>query len=255
MGGRGSSSGLAHKSPNNGKQRITDPAALMQFFQQADDQAADDMLAQWRAEALDSDNRQQDNDVQRFFNYIGWTQNTPEVLDETQYQTALQQAGNPTQFYHSDRPYNGVGARQFAAQFMGQAFNAAGQQYRQFMSGGYHGAGTYFAHSAAESSYYGTSQFRGFLNGNARVISESQLDRQMDAFEKSHPAFKRVMDHVTTNYGGANYREESKSIFAAMMGYNVISTGNSAGYITILDRRAITVSSKTSKAYSGMKNW
>lgn len=243
------------QSPTDGTQRITDPQALMQFFQQADTKAADAMLAQWRTETLDPDNRQQDNDVQRFFNYIGWSSNTPEVMTEQQYQQALQQAGNPSQIYHSDQPYNGVGARQFAAQFMGQGFSFNGDQYRHFISGGVHGGGTYFANSASRSAAYGPSQFRGFLNSNARVIKEVQLDKQLKAFESKYPAFKHVMDQVTTNYGGAGYRGESKSIFAAMLGYNVIDSENSAGYISVLNRSAVTVSNKTKRARIGMSDW
>ena len=237
----------------DGTQRITDPQQLLEFFKSADNAAADAMLAQWRAEKLDNDNRQQDNDVQRFFNYIGWTADEPEVLDEASYQAAWQAAGQPTTFYHTDKPYGGVGARQFAAQFMGQGTDAAGNKYRHFLSGGIHGAGTYLAPSASNSAMYGTSQFRGFLNSNAKVISEANLDAKYQSFTKKYPALKHVINQMSTAYG--NGYDEARSVFAAMLGYNTIDASYHSGYHAVLNRKAMTVSSQTKRASYGMPNW
>lgn len=241
------------QSPVDGTQRITDPQDLYNFFKQADNAAADAMLAQWRAEKLDTDNRQQNTDTQRFFNYIGWAAEEPEVLTEAQYQQAWQQAGKPAQMYHSDNPYNGVGARQFAAQYMGQGQNFAGDTYRHFLSGGVHGDGTYFADSARESAYYGTSQFRGFFNSNAKVITQAALDSQYQSDVKKYPALKHVMDKLSTGYG--NGYSGARSVYAAMLGYNIIDASYHSGYYTVLNRNATTVSSKTKKATHGMANW
>lgn len=240
------------QSSVDGTQRITDPQELLNFFENADDSAADAMLAQWRAEAIDSDNRQQDDDITRFFNYIGWTSNVPEVLTETQYQQVWQQQGRPTQIYHSDYPYGGTGARQFAAQYMGQSFSFSGEQYRQYLSNGIYGNGTYFADSASDSAVYGTSQFRGFLNGNARIVRDSQLRSELATFEKNHPAFSRMFNSMRGGYSGSDY-DARISVFAAMKGYNVVANGY--GYFTVLDRSATTVSSKTVKTRSSMANW
>lgn len=240
-------------NPVDGTQRITDPKDLLEFFKQADDAAADAMLAQWRAEALDTDNRQQDTDTQRFFNYIGWAAETPEVLTETQYQQAYQQAGSPTQIYHSDQPFNGVGARQFAAQYMGNGFAFNGDQYRHFLSGGIHGDGTYFARSASESAYYGPSQFRGFLNSEARVISEAKLDSEWQKYSRQYPALRHVMNQLSTGYG--NGYDGARSVFAAMLGYNVIDAQYHSGYMAVLNRKATTISSKTMRARPGMSDW
>lgn len=245
------------QQPNDGTQEIRDPQDLLEFFKTADDTAADNMLQQWRNEPLDADGRQQNTDIQRFFNYIGWTSDTPEVLTEKQYQQALQQAGNPTQFYHSDNPYGGHGAREFATQFMGGATDFAGNPYRQFVSGGIHGDGTYFAPSASNSAAYGTSQFRGFLNSNAKVIDERTLDSKMAAFERQYPAFSRVVNKMTSGYSTVRGGDRSglKSMFAAMLGYNVIHAYQHYDYHTVINRSAITVSSKTKKARGGMANW
>lgn len=243
------------QSSVDGTQRITDPQALYSFFEQADDAAADAMLAQWQAEPLDPDGRQYDNDSNRFFNYIGWTSNVPEVLTESEYQQALQREGNPEQLYHADQPYNGVGARQFAAQFMGQGYAFNGQQYRQYVSQGIHGDGTYFAPNANDSAGYGTSQFRGFLNSNARTVDESTLRNELHAFEQKHPSFSRVLDRMSGGYGGQGDRDGLLSIFAAMKGYNAIRATYHAGYVALLDRKALTMSSKTQKTKRGMPNW
>lgn len=265
MGGRGGQSGFQKaKMPQpqkpqqlDGTQRITDPQELLKFFQQADIAQADAMLQQWRNEPLDADNRQRDTDVQRFFNYIGWTNDAPVVLNEQQYQQAVQAAGNPTQFYHSDNPHGGTGARQFAAQYMGLSTDFNGNAYRQYMSGGIHGDGTYFAPSAADSAWYGSSQYRGFLNGNAKVISEKSLTAQMSAFEKQYPAFAHVMGQMTSGYsnGRGGNRDGLQSVFAAMLGYNVIDASQHSGYHVVLNRKATTVSTKTKRARTNMKNW
>lgn len=236
----------------DGTQRITDPAELLRFFEQADDTAAKAMLAQWRAESIDPDGRQQDDDITRFFNYLGWTSNTPEVLTETQYQQVWQQQGQPDQMYHADNPFGGVGARQFAAQYMGNGYAFNGTQYRQYLSNGIYGNGTYFADSASGSAPYGTSQFRGFFNGNARIVKDSQIRRELRTFEQKHPAFSRIYNSMT---GGYRWAEEDAriSVFAAMKGYNVIANGS--GYYTVLDRSATTVSNKTVRTSRGMSDW
>lgn len=199
---------------------------------------------------MDADNRSNNTDVQRFFHNIGWTENTPEVLDEQQYQAARRAAGNPQQLYHSDKPINGVDPKEFAEQFFGRGRDANGNAYRHYIANGYFGGGTYFATSARGSAGYGPNQFRGFLNQNARVITSDQLSRDYDRYAAAHPAFRRMMDKVKVGYGGHG---EKLSIFAAMRGYNVIYNGMS--YYTVLDRRAITVSTKQVRSRRGMADW
>jgi hypothetical protein len=246
------------QNSNDGTQRITDPQDLYEFFKNADRAAADAMLAQWRAETLDADNRQQDTDTQRFFNYIGWAEQTPEVLTESQYQQSWQQAGKPIQMYHSDNPYGPpggvtIGARQFAAQYMGNGHDLAGNTYRHFLSGGIHGDGTYFADSASASAPYGTSQFRGFLNDRAKVISESDLDRRFTQDSQKYPELARVINSLSTGYG--NGYSGARSVYAAMLGYNVIDASYHSGYYAVLNRGVTTISSKTRKSSYGMANW
>lgn len=238
----------------------SDPEQLLQWFQTATDQDADDLLADVRSQAIDNDSRQQDDDITRFFNQIGWTSRVPEVLSEANYQQALQQVtqqtgAKPQQMYHSDHPYGGVGARQFAQQFMGQGYDFAGNAYRQYMSNGIYGNGTYFADSASESAGYGPSQYRGFFNSNAKIGDYYQLSSQLSAFRKQNPAFDRFFSKITGGYSGTTRHDDEAaiSVFAAMKGYNIIHNGYD--YYCVLDRSAVTVSSMTKKAQRGMKDW
>ena len=245
--------------PPNGSQEIRDPQDLLDFFKTADNAAADRMLAQWRNEAIDD--RQQDNDVQRFFNYIGWAKEGPEVLDEKQYKQALQQAGDPQQLYHSDRSRYNVDAQEYANQYFGKSFDFAGNQRGHFVSGGVYGDGTYFASSADESRGYGDKQFRGFLNSNAKPIDVRQLDTRIQSLRQSHPGLGHVLDQMTSGYsmgksGTSRALNGARSIVAAMLGYNVITTGRFVGYYSVLNRGATTVSSKVKKTTKGrMKDW
>lgn len=226
------------------------PGELYDFFKTANDQQATDMLNTWKRERMDNDGRSNDTDVQRFMHYVGWSSNEPEVLDENSYQAAWRAAGRPQQLYHSDKAMGGVSAKEFANQFMGRGYDFAGNKYRHYVSNGYVGGGTYFATSAADSKFYGTNQFRGYLNNNARVISISDLQRQYNEYASAHPAFARMMNRVRVGYGG---EREKLSIFAAMRGYNVIRRGD--GYHAVLDRSAITVSEKQRSTRGLRSNW
>lgn len=219
---------------------LRDPQALYEFFKTADNEAADAMLAEWRKEELDPDNRQQDTDTQRFFNYIGWTSDTPEVLSELQFREAWKEAGEPRRIYHSDDPYNGIDASQFAMQYAGSGTSTDGTVYRQYLSGGSFGDGTYFASRAVEATHYGRNQFRGFFNSNAHVITRADLDARYESDIKRYPALERVITRMTTGYGNG-YRG-ARSAYAAMLGYNVIDAG--FGYFTVLNRSATTISNR-----------
>lgn len=226
------------------------PEQYYDYFQTADYNQAMQVLNMWRQERMDADNRSNDYDIQRFFHSVGWSEHTPEVLDEQQYQQAWQAAGRPEQLYHADDDHGGATAEQFAQQFFGRDRDANGNTYRHYISNGVYGGGTYFANSASDSAGYGRNQFRGFLNSNARQISFRQLSRDYQAYVNAHPAFGRMMRNVTAGYGGY---DEKLSIFAAMRGYNVISNGY--GYYVVLDRRAITVSTQQRATHRIRGNW
>ena len=66
-----------------------------------------------------------------------------------------------------------------------------------FVGRGIHGDGLYFSNSLSGSKAYGdhTGQTVGaVLNSKARVISETQLRQDYDAFVKSHPQARKALD-------------------------------------------------------------
>lgn len=218
------------------------------FFEHANDRQIDDFVQHLQSSQIGE--MENDNDVQRFMNQIGWTDERPEALGETAYQKAWEDAGRPTQLYHSDNGAGGISPNEFAKQYMGYSTNFAGDIRKHYISNGYYGGGTYYADSADESAGYGTLQYRGFLNSNAKVITWSQLHSQMAEYTSKHPSFDRFINQMRTGYGG---RAEAMSIFAAMKGYNVID--NEWGYTVVLNRKATTVSRKTMRTSMRMKNW
>ncbi len=189
--------------------------------------------------------KQQITDTQRFFNAIGWTSRTTDLITGDKAFLTAARAANAEILYHTDDAAEAhvPNAKVLADQFMSR-------KERQYLSGGYYGDGTYFANRATgwggswsygEST--GSTQFRSFLNRKAKVISDSALDRQFRAWSASHPKAYRNLVGFSQGYhlnGGST--DGSKSIFAAMCGYNVISSGD--GYYTVLDRSAVTTQKK-----------
>ena len=229
--------------------------SVRDFFDTATPAQADAFLARIRSIPLGD--REQPSDVQRFFNAIGWTSREPVVLDEKAWQSEWNKDGNPQRYYHSDYPANGVSSQEFAQQYMGKSYTFNGEQRKQFMSGGIHGDGTYFAQDASDSFGYGDRQFRGYLNSNAKVANKRLLRDDMFNFRNNHPGFDHFIKHATTGYSktrGGN-QDGLLSVFAAMRGYNVIKNWD---YISVLDRSATTVSSNVKARparYGRTKNW
>lgn len=148
------------------------PTQLDQWFQTATDADVDNLVQ--TIQNVPIDEAQQNTDVQRFFNWLGWADKTPTVLTEKQWQQQRAADGNPTVLYHNDSPAGGVDSTEFAQQFMGNRVDANGNVQRHFASAGIYGDGTYFSPTASTSADgYGNNMFRGYLNSNARVISGS----------------------------------------------------------------------------------
>lgn len=131
----------------------------------------------------------------------------------------------------------------------------------QYLSGGYHGDGTYLAELSWDSWGYGggertARQQKMFLNKHAKIIQERDLDQRLNAWQTSHPKAWYALRHIGQGYGsraslkaGGSFAG-SKSVFAAMLGYNVIQSGD---YYTLLNRKAVTVS-KTHRVYGKIDN-
>ena len=191
-------------------------------------------------------------DTQRFFNQIGWADEKPTILDDKAYEAARKAAGADS-LYHTDAPYGSLSTKRMLDQF---------RKGTQYLSGGYHGDGTYLADDSRDSWCYGESkptarQQKMFLNSNARIIQDRDLDQRINAWQSSHPKAWYALRHIGQGYGsraslkaGGSFAG-SKSVFAAMLGYNVIQFG---GYYTVLNRKAVTVA-KSHKIYSKILSW
>lgn len=191
------------------------------------------------------------SDTQRFFNQIGWADEKPTILDDKAYEAARKAAGADS-LYHTDAPYGSLSTKRMLDQF---------RKGTQYLSGGYHGDGTYLAELSWDSWGYGggertARQQKMFLNKHAKIIQERDLDQRLNAWQTSHPKAWYALRHIGQGYGsraslkaGGSFAG-SKSVFAAMLGYNVIQSGD---YYTLLNRKAVTVS-KTHRVYGKIDN-
>lgn len=248
-GGSGGGSRAAAAAPQSQRmtvqQALSDPANLATFFQNATTQEVDSLIDTVKNTQLDGQRRQNNSDTQRFFNALGWADRTPVALAEKEWQKAYAAAGNPQKYYHADNDYGAYTAKDFASQYFGASMDFNGTAYRHYLSGGIYGDGTYFATTAWASKGYGSNQFRGFLNSNAKIGDYNTLLNQMQAFAQSNPGFDKFINSIKTGYGSQGTPRAMSgavSIFAAMQGYNVITNGRN--YISVLDRSVTTVSTK-----------
>lgn len=220
-----------------------DDADMAAILTEIDQYESDDDL-KWR--------QLQATDTQRFFNQIGWADEKPTLLDEQAYEAARTAAGAKS-LYHTDAPTETLSTQRMLKQF---------QQGTQFLSGGFHGDGTYLAEMSWDSWGYGggestARQQKMFLNKHAKIIQERDLDQRLHHWQTTHPKAWQALKHMGQGYasknslrGGSGSTSGSKSIFAAMLGYNVIQSGD---YYTLLNRKAVTVS-KTHRVYGKIDN-
>lgn len=235
MGGRGGSVG-----GSQGTARVTTaPAAARQYDVTTMASMSDAQLTRTIDDIFSNTtvgNDQQNTDTQRFFNAIGWSDRKPKVLGENAYENARRTA-NAKSWYHTDDTAPGTpDASKYSKQYMGAG--------RQFLSGGIHGDGTYWANNSPGSWVYGydykAAQFKGFFNSKTRSISESALDQQIRQWRQTHQSAYHRITNGSAGYGSG--LDGTRSIFAAMFGYNVIEY-RASGYRTVLDRSVTTVSS------------
>lgn len=252
MGGRGSnmraSHGMRTAAQTPGQALVArlraDPTALLQM---TDSEA---LTAFQEIENRPIGQGENDTFVQRYMDAIGWSEAMPTVLRPSAFMQARQAIGAGN-MYHADKDYQGTSGAAFNRQYM--------TGNRGYSSNGIYGAGTYWAsRSASSSAGYGSHQIKGFLNQNARKVTNTQLRKMEQRFRKSHPqAAAYLSNHRKVGYGGST--EILHPIIAAANGYNVILAHNSTrsgSYIVTLNRSATTVCSQTNdNARPGMRNW
>ena len=114
-----------------------------------------------------------------------------------------------------------------------------------FLGDGIHGDGLYFSNQLSGSKAYGNGPSArtvgAVLNSNAKVVSETSLRKQYDAFVKTHPQTRKALGFARTKS-----THDSMSQFALLQGYNVITSNQYGGevYYTVLDRSALTMTRK-----------
>ena len=222
-------------------------------FSQLDDDSMSAILSEIDQYETDDDlkwRQLQATDTQRFFNQIGWADEKPTILDDKAYEAARKTAGAKS-LYHTDAPYGSLTTQRMLDQF---------RKGTQYLSGGIHGDGTYLAESSSDSWSYGkylptARQQKMFLNHNAKVIDEWELNQKFNTWAQTHPKAYSAFRNMSQGYQAKNVKwtstDGSQSDFAAMLGYNVIKAGS---FYTVLNRKAVTVA-KSHKIYSKRTDW
>lgn len=163
----------------------------------------------------------------------------PEIVSDAQLKQLIAKGATPIYRTVNDTSVNGI---DFTAQDICDMMTDGDTTY---VGRGIHGDGLYFSNSLSGSKVYGYSSSKtmtGVLNANARVVSESTLRSEYDAFVKSHPATRKAL-----GFAKSKSAHDSMSQFALIRGYNVIRSPQGGGedYYTVLDRKALTMTRTT----------
>ena len=173
----------------------------------------------------------------------------PQVMDKKSFD-AFRHAKNISSSQIMTREVNGGKFRTTA----GTSRNLTSQQVAQMWTsdpynyiGGKHGgqalgAGAYFDMNGGRSSGYGRSNSTStyaILNPNtAKVVTTGRLTREAARWAQTHPKadaqLQKMARRSQASFGNAQY-----SLYAAVLGYNVITSGGS--YYNVIDRSAVIV--------------
>ena len=203
------------------------------FMAMTDDQQADVIS---KAISGDVPSHLSQTDFQKFV-YNSGLNDKPDVVDDATLNkmngTEIFRTVNNVYDRQNDISYN---ADQIAKQVI------AGRVTRTSDNGGsVYGRGIYFADNRRDSTAYGstrgdvkkTAVIRGKLNNNAKIISYTKASADASAEMWNNTKLGKVLSKCDS--------KSAVSIYAMAKGYNVISNG--MGYLNVLNRNAITVSS------------
>lgn len=177
-----------------------------------------------------------DNSFQRFI-YNSGLNEKPTIVDDATLDTMT-----GTEIF---RTVNSVYNRQKDLSYTGEqiAKQVSGARYTRVSDdgGSVYGRGIYFADSYSGSASYGktrgdvkkTAVMRGKLNNNAKVINYYTASQGASQEMASGSKLGRTLKKCDS--------DSRVSVYAMSKGYNVIASGH--GYLNILNRNAITVSS------------
>ena len=257
MGGRGASSSIgtmasgATMTPQadaNTKVDNTQVASAFStdyntFMAMTDDQKADFISNNIKSDVPDHLAK---NDFQRFV-YNSGLNEKPTIVDDATLDTMtgmeIFRTVNSVYDRQNDISYTGD---QIAKQVMGGRYTRVSDN-----GGSVYGRGIYFADSYNGSASYGntrgntkqTAVMRGKLNSNAKVINyytaKSGVSQEISSGSKLGKVLRKA-DSAS-----------QVSIYAMSKGYNVIASGH--GYLNVLNRNAITMSSSVKAKGSSWK--
>lgn len=240
----GGGGGTTRATPSNATVNLSQMQALAQKSgSQADHDLALLLIDATSPMKVKVDSNQQDTDTQRFINSTGIADRKPEVVKDEQALENKKFMGETIgdYLYHTDSPQGSIrDAKTFGDQY---------QNGRMYNSSGYYGDGSYFSDSTEGSWRYGYNnpnayQIKGMLNSKARIIKDTDLEKRIKSFKRSHPTAARVINKMSTGYGAT---EGTMSIYAQLFGFNVITHDlgwRKEKYYTITDRSVTTVVKK-----------
>lgn len=110
-----------------------------------------------------------------------------------------------------------------------------------------YGGGTYFDMNGGQSTGYGGTGMTAVLSKNAKIISKPDLIAKIPSWSKAHPKASAAIKRLERSTGGSSqgFFNNSMSVYALAMGYNVISASTThkgrAGYHNIIDRSALVI--------------
>ena len=105
------------------------------------------------------------------------------------------------------------------------------------------GAGAYFDMNGGRSTGYspGGVRITAILNPNtARVIDASTLRAKAIQWAQTHPQADKMIRRMA-NGSKSTFGRKELSLYATVLGYNVIKGGGSRGYHNVIDRSAVIV--------------
>lgn len=206
-------------------------ATLAQIAAMTDDQLAQAIISSRNVDMPNFLNDKPDA-TQKFVYQVGLN-GAPTVMDQAAFRQFMQQNGIPqsqvlSRSVDSNPPYT---ASHIANIFRYSELNYIGGKFGGKMSG----AGSYFDMNGGGGTGYGSgATITAVLNpATARVIDYDALKRRIPAFARSHPKAARAIGSVSN---------ETLSVYALCMGFNVISGGPvSRSYHNVIDRAAVVV--------------
>jgi hypothetical protein len=242
MGGRGSASGLASVSTPSGK-TLTDIQAMASAN---DDKGMHDFLID--VQSTDTPDFLNTHHLQKMVYALGMN-DKPEIVSQQEFDDMTVNApfgSGQTILYRTVNDADLTGGVHMSAKQINDMLLSGDLTY---LGNGVHGDGLYFADDKAESQAYGRGGGKSrtiacVLNSKARMVTETNLRKEYDAFVKSNPQTRKALGFAKTHSS-----HDSMSQFALMKGYNVIVSKQFRGmnYYTVIDRGVLTTTGKQEK--------